>query len=911
MSYYIPYFFKNLPSLAYIIHSVRKECSMIRPIIPLAFVVVVAAPVNNAFGENQERLALARATHQIQAILDSISADSIRAYLNTLVGFQFRHTLDDTVSETTGMGAARRWVYKKFQEFSAASGGRLQPQYFDFTRTICNVTTLHRNVLAILPGTLTPERYFVVSGHMDTRGNPTDACRFGIISPGANDDGSGTIVSLELARVMSKYQFDASIIFMAVTGEDEGLFGSEAYAAHAQNTGMRIDGMITNDVVGNIVGEPGGIVDSTSVRHFSSVADATPHRQMSRYMKLKSELYYPTMTVNLIPAVDRPGRGGDHQSFQNHGYTAVRFVEPNENLTNQHSPTDLVENMSPPYTARVARVNATGLATLLWAPQSPSAPTLKNPGNGTSIFVEWPLTNTEPDFAGYRVAVRDFGALTYAMIVDVGKVNQYTLTGLTPGVAVYVSVSAYDTSGHESMFSTESPVRPAVIPSAPGQLGSVSSSGGVLLTWALSPELDVTKYRVYRSNARTIGFVLYDSVTAPVSQFVESNLSPHVLYFYQVRAVDADGNESAGSNVVPGQLATHDLGILVVDGTRDGTGISVSPTDAQVDQYYQTLLSDFRVAGEWDISDSVSSALRISDAEMGAYSTILWHTDVRFGAPVYADTSELRQFLQQGGRLFLGGWRLSGSLKATATVGVSSYPPGGFVPLFLKVDSMSTTDLGSQDFIAAYSVAAGYANLSVDSMKIPNFAGTIVNTDVVLAPFAHPSTTTLFNHHSKIAGSTFEGKPVGWRYLGSDFKVVVFDFPLYYMQQTAARAALRQALIDLGETPLDVEETEATMPRSFQLHQNYPNPFNPSTVIRFDVPVRSNILLMIYNLLGQEVRQLVSEEKQPGVYRVEWDGKTAVGRPASSGVYFYRLVGKAVDGGDGTFVAVRKMLMVQ
>ncbi|MEK9135761.1 MAG: fibronectin type III domain-containing protein, partial [Bacteroidota bacterium] len=364
--------------------------------------------------------------------------------------------------------------------------------------------------------------------------------------------------------------------------EDEGLVGSEAYAAWAQTNGIRIDGMITNDVVGNIRGS-NGITDSLSVRHFSSVNDATPHRQMARYAKLKTETYYPIFTVNLIPDVDRPGRGGDHQSFQNHGYTAVRFTEPNENLAYQHTPADIVANMSPAYVGRVARVNALSLASLAWAPEKPSTPTLADPGNGTTLQVQWLPVPSVPDLAGYRVAVRDSGGLYYSQIHTVGNATQYTLNNLTPGVAVYVSVSAYDTAGNESMFSNEALGRPALVPTAPTNVTSTSLAASVRLTWNASPQLDVVKYRIYRSVARSSGFVRYDSVAASGTSYVDAGLSPHQLRYYHLRAVDADGNESTPSNIVAGQRASHDLGVLVVDGTKDGPGGPISPMDSVVD----------------------------------------------------------------------------------------------------------------------------------------------------------------------------------------------------------------------------------------------------------------------------------------------------------------------------------------
>lgn len=843
----------------------------------------------------QKERALAIASHQIRAILDSISASNIRGYLDTLVGFYTRHTMSDTTFDSVGIGAARRWIYRKFQEFVPASGGRLQPMYFDFDATICGIFGRHRNVMAILPGTLTPERHFIVSGHMDNRGHPTNACAWqNLFAPGANDDGSGTAISIELARVMSRYQFDASIIFMAVTGEDEGLYGSAAYAQYARQNNMRIDGMLTNDVVGNITGD-NGITDSMSVRHFSSVADATIHRQLARYFKLKSEFYYPTFTVNLIPAQDRPGRGGDHQPFQAQGYAAVRFTEPNENLNFQHNEFDIVANMSPPYTARVARASAAGLASMAWAPQSPQGLQVLDPGNGSQLILQWPSTNTEPDFAGYRAAVRDSGALNYAIIIDVGNVHQDTISGLTPNLAVYVSISAYDTAGNESIFSPEVLGKPTSIPTAPTGIRSTSYSTNIQITWTASPQLDVVKYRIYRSTSRYTGFSLYDSLNAPAVLYTETGATPHVLYFYYVRAVDTDGYMSPPSAIVPGQLAAHDGGILIIDGTRDGAGGAISPSDQEVDDFYDLLLSHTGPLSYYDLADSAAGGVVITDADMARYSTVVWHSDVRGSRPLFQDTTELKEYLDQGGNLILSGWKLSASLQAGGGSAATIFLPESFTPQYLKVDSMRTTGIFANDFYIAEGAMSGYPTLKVDSVKIPNYNGTLVNTDAFSPPL-RPGAEVIHTHRGKTP-STLDGKPVALRFLGSTYKIAFFDFPLYYMEFPTAQSAIERALFDLGEV-VSVEQSQSK-PKNFVLYQNYPNPFNPSTVIRYSLPVNGLVALKMYNLLGQEVATLVNEVKQPGEYIVTWDA-----RGLASGMYFYRLRA-------GSFVETKKMLLLK
>ncbi|NIX35388.1 MAG: M28 family peptidase, partial [Nitrospinaceae bacterium] len=265
----------------------------------------------------------------IQAMVDSVSTDSLRSYILSLQEISPRHTVSDTVAPDSGIGAARRWIKSKYEQWRNNTGGALQPEFFWFTETICGMTGLHANVMATLPGTLpqAQNRHFIVSGHMDSR--TVNVCDAVSPQPAANDDGSGTAASIELARIMSRFQFDATLIFMAVTGEEQGLFGSGAYASWAASNNMRIDGMLTNDIIGNIVA-PDSTVDSTSVRHFSVGPSTSPSRQLARYIKLKGEQYVPQMTVTLIPAQDRPGRGGDHIAFNDNGYAAARFTEPVE-----------------------------------------------------------------------------------------------------------------------------------------------------------------------------------------------------------------------------------------------------------------------------------------------------------------------------------------------------------------------------------------------------------------------------------------------------------------------------------------------------------------------------------------------------------------------------------------------------
>lgn len=413
----------------------------------------------------------------VVALVNAVSADSIRASLERmltadLTGFFTRHTNSDTLSATTGIGAARRWAHGRLSSFALTAAAPMPVGYFDFDTTVCGIPKRHRNVLATLTGSTQPDRLLLVSAHLDTRTvDPCDATAF---APGANDDGSGVALVLEMARVLRTLVPEASLRFLLVTGEEQGLIGSTQYAKHAVSQGLDIDGMITNDIVGNVMGcvdpacppkEP-VIVDSTSVRHFSKDPHTGASRQLARSLALSAGRYVPDLFVTLVPAVDRPGRAGDHIPFGDRGYPAARFTEANEDGdgtgTNghQHNGADLLPFVDVNYVTRVTRLNVAGFANLVLAPETPLG-VFASRVAVDSVRVSWSAVTSAPDLAGYRVAFRPDHAdsVFYADLRDVGlppgSVPEVVLPVAPDLPASVVSVSAYDADFNESRFSEE------------------------------------------------------------------------------------------------------------------------------------------------------------------------------------------------------------------------------------------------------------------------------------------------------------------------------------------------------------------------------------------------------------------------------------------------------------------------
>ena len=317
----------------------------------------------------------------IPRMLKTIEPARLMSTVETLVGFGTRHSASDTESEKTGIGAARRWIRSEFNAISKATGGRLEIHEQHFTvnaRGLGEVDMV--NVYGFLPGTgVDPQgRTYVVSGHYDSRaGSGSDSTS---PAPGADDDASGTAVVLELARVMSAGEYAANLVFICVAGEEQGLYGAKHFAEWAQETGLQVDGMITNDIVGNIHGG-NGIVDDRTVRCFSAAEGLhSTSRELARSIGASARRYVPKANLRLIFRLDRFGRGGDHKPFHESGVPAVRLSEANENYERQHQDVrekdgvhygDVPEWVSADYMARVARVNAAALAEWALAPPAP------------------------------------------------------------------------------------------------------------------------------------------------------------------------------------------------------------------------------------------------------------------------------------------------------------------------------------------------------------------------------------------------------------------------------------------------------------------------------------------------------------------------------------------------------------
>lgn len=412
-------------------------------------------------------LALLADGDPIPEIASSVSAQRLKADVQTLVGFHTRHSFADTRSDERGIGAARRWLAAELGRISKASGGRLAVREQRFTASVRGREVEMVNVFGFLPGTQGDPlgRTYVVSGHYDSRARSgMDAESF---APGADDDASGTAVVLELARAMSGREFAANLVFMCVAGEEQGLYGARHFDEWAAEQGMAIDGMITNDIVGGIEGG-NGVIDDVTVRCFSAAEGLhSPSRELARALKTSAERYVDEARVRLIFRLDRFGRGGDHKPFHDRGLPAVRMTEANEHYARQHEDVreedgvrygDLPEHVSGEYMSRVARVNAACLAELALAPPPPERVFMR-----AAVSYDTQLSWTPVEGAGaYEVVWRETTAPEWEHVrrvpPDVSvmrsrrgerEVVRATIEGVTADNAFF-GVRSVSASGHRS-----------------------------------------------------------------------------------------------------------------------------------------------------------------------------------------------------------------------------------------------------------------------------------------------------------------------------------------------------------------------------------------------------------------------------------------------------------------------------
>jgi len=422
-------------------------------------------------------------------IAEAISPERIEQDITTLVNFGTRHTLSQTESDTRGIGAARRWIKAEFEKISAECGGCLEV-YFQ-SEVISNEKRIPEatdvvSVIAIQRGSTDPSRYMIMSGDIDSR--VSDVMDFTSDSPGANDNASGVAGTLEAARILTQYTFNGSIVYAALAGEEQGLFGGRIMAEHAKKNGWRIKAVLNNDMIGNIEGV-NGVINNTTARIFAEGTRVTeteaearrrrftggevdsPSRNLARYIDKIADQYIENLDTMVIYRLDRFGRGGHHRPFNDLGFPGIRIMETNENYTRQHQDLrtedgiaygDTLDGVNFDYAAKLTGLNAVSLAAMAWAPNPPANVEISGAVQ-PSTTLKWEALDTQqnPQLAGYKIYWRHTDAPQWEFSKFVGNVTQATLDNVVID-NYFFGVASVNKEGLES---------PVVYPGPAGSFG--------------------------------------------------------------------------------------------------------------------------------------------------------------------------------------------------------------------------------------------------------------------------------------------------------------------------------------------------------------------------------------------------------------------------------------------------------
>ncbi len=797
----------------------------------------------------------------IAQIVSAVNPDSVRYIIQSLQNFETRFLFASTRDSVAGWIKAQflRWGYTDVVIDSFEYSG-----------------TWQKNVVATLPGIYSPDKINIVGGHHDSysSGDPL------IFAPGADDNASGTSAVLEIARVLKEknYQPESTIKFITFGAEEYGLWGSKNYALKAFNSGMDISIMINHDMISHT---------------YSPLANSfVDINYYTGFEYLRELAINCTQTYSLItPHIGSPNSSGsDSHSFWQLGFPSVYFEE-RDFSPYYHSPADIIDNYSMEYCAEVIKSSCATLLSQIVLPAMVKNYRLMDGGDGNSLALGW-SPNLEPDVDGYKIYIGTATGVYDSSFSTIDTV--YIINGLTEGTTYFVGVSVYDNSGNESIIVERNAI-PLQLPLPPSGFTVTPQWHQVELCWNPNLEFDLMGYNIYRSEIEgDLGDKQNSSVYTD-TLYLDINAANGVYYYYTVTAVDNQLNESENNTTIRSRVVSLDQGVLIVDETADGDGSLMNPTDEQVDNFYNGLLSNFK-REEYDLITEGSIGL----ADLGAFSTVLWHgNDLDVEAPFHFK-DQIMKYLNYGGNFLYAGYR-PGKAFEHASGNPVIFGPGDFIYDYLKIKEAVFKFFAL--FIGADQTETGYNNIFIDSLKTnPADEYHLKQIESINASTSGNniySFETLFD--STTTQGSLKGKPVGVEYLGADYKTITLSFPLYYMNQMLAEDLISYIMVNKFNEIVSVKEEVSYISDRYSLLQNYPNPFNPSTSIQYAISSTQFVTLKVYDVLGREVATLVNEEKPAGTYNVQF---TMNNVQLSSGIYFYKLQA-------GDFVETKKMILLK
>jgi|Deesub1362B_J571_1020462.scaffolds.fasta_scaffold00261_27 hypothetical protein len=753
----------------------------------------------------------------IDSFVQKVNVDSIYSFLYRMEAFQTRYSYADSCR------SAEIWAYNKFLSWG------YDVEFFPYE--VAGDTW--RNVIATKWGADSNDIFCIIA-HLDcTSNNPY------VLAPGADDNGSGSAMVLEAARVLKNFNTSHTLRFILFTGEEQGLVGSSFYAGYADSINMPLRALINFDMV--------SYTDDSNID--LEISTNQPFSWLVDFQKAMADTYTTLITHIYYNA----GPGSDHWPFLMRGFPASFSIEyaGSHWYPYYHTTGDTVGNLNPLLLQETAKMGVASMTGFGIYPVPPKGIRILDPGTGDSLVIKW-LPNPEPDITGYVIYMGTQSG-NYTDTFMLGNVTQKGIGNLIEGTTYYFRLRAVGTYGI-GFPSPEFTGTPLSVPRKPFVIVNPDSAS-IFIGWR-NYELDIMGYNLYKAVYPDSNFQQILNLTADTAYF-DFNVTSGVRYWYYVEAVDSDMNYSPPSETLSAVPVTLDMGILLVDETRNGNGNPGFPTDEQVDEFYDTLLSGI------SYSSADYDSLGYLDLSIFApYEIIIVHADDFLGPKAYEYVNDVFRYMGFGGKLIFSGWQpIDGMVNGNYPYNFSSGNP------FYDVFGIEKCINKSQpDFVQGIGLF-DYPYLHVNPDKItPGAEGKLYRVEAY--NLANSLPIYLFDSYEN--DPLFEGKPCGLK----DSNFVLLGFPLYFINTQDAKLFMQKALFDLGY--IQVQEKEKISVNRFFIPAISRKPY-----IEFDLPYKEKLSIKVFDASG---RKIFSKESvfSKGEHRVELNIKT-------KGVYFVKI----------------------
>lgn len=673
-----------------------------------------------------------------------VSTDSLYAFDERLMNFQTRYIWTDSID------AARDWMVQKFLDWGYTDVSTPEVDWNGGT---------HYNVMAIKPGYAEPDKVIVVGGHYDaiTYNQPGGPL---VYAPGADDDGSGTALTLELARIFADIPFRKTIIFMPFTAEEVGLVGSAAAADSMARNGTDVEVMYNYDMVA---------YDPSDFRELSYSSGAnTAYRDHAVATASR-------VTPALVPVITGLGGSSDHASFYDQGFNIVNHIETDFNYPGWHTNADTIGALNFPFYTDVVRAAAASIGYVADAASPAGVDKIVDQGDGQAVEVFFKNCDGNSTYKIYWSTIS--GVHADSATVGPGPCS-YVISGLTEGVTYYIYLQESIPNGYPSLYVEENTAESYVEPRIPDVVDAAPDLNMVKLTWRANQEADLSHYRIFRRETEVAPFELYqDNVTDTV--FEDTGIVGQTYYRYRITAVDLDGFESPMAEEVVSAAATFDGGILVIDETKDAYGV---PDEAGQEVYYRGVFGTIPI-DLYRIPDEYSP---ISRSVIGQYSSVFYFDD-EFPNFKYLwyNSDTVKWYTDYVDNVFISGFR-------TIEYWGQNPPYGPGELIYDEFGVYNNTLVTAQEFAGAFG-QNGWPNAVIDMGNPLGYLPYISTLE------AGPGAQVIFTYDSQTDDPSLEGQPVGLLVDSPEGYRIVLAFPIYHLTQESAEAIIDYARTLFGE----------------------------------------------------------------------------------------------------------------